>query len=232
MTRSPRLVIAALVVTTMLGACAGAPAPSAEASRDAVASVATTPSSVASGSASTPELIAPGQPLGAADVLAAMRGSLRPGGVPDVLESETVAAAVAAAIWTFDGAPYDDVAVGGSCGPDRCALELVGVREDSTGEDLWLFTVDTATESVVLTSAELGAIPEGVLGELDALARRLAPDGTLDDLVLASARWSPPTENATFLLAYRSGNEEGSCAIDLVLDAVRGDIIDVITTDC
>jgi hypothetical protein len=165
-------------------------------------------------------------------MLAAMRGSRRPGGVPDDLESEAVTRGIASAIWTFDGQAYDDMSVAGVCGADRCTLEVVGVRDDSTGEDLWVFNVDMEKETVTVTSAELGATPEGLVAELDSLARRLAPAGTLDDLVLASARWSPPPDDAAFLLAYRSGNEEESCAIDLVLDAALGNISDVQATGC
>ncbi|HEX2884697.1 MAG TPA: hypothetical protein VHQ42_09000, partial [Candidatus Limnocylindria bacterium] len=44
----------------------------------------------------------PGQPLDGDGVLAAMRASRRPGGVPDQLETEPIARRIAESVWTID----------------------------------------------------------------------------------------------------------------------------------
>ncbi|HEX7197446.1 MAG TPA: hypothetical protein VF364_11515, partial [Candidatus Limnocylindria bacterium] len=47
-----------------------------------------------------------GRPFDAEAILAAMRDSRRPGGVPDEMQTDAIAAAVADAIWTIDGEPW------------------------------------------------------------------------------------------------------------------------------
>ncbi|MCA1587315.1 MAG: hypothetical protein LC744_01130 [Chloroflexi bacterium] len=36
-------------------------------------------------------------------------------------------------------------------------------------------------------------------------------------LAVASVRWLPPLDHETFELSYRSGNEDGSCELELSL---------------
>lgn len=173
-----------------------------------------------------------GRPYTADDILTALRDSQRPGGVPDEVETQAVAAAIADAIWTFDGQPWSDLSTGGSCGPATCTVELVGTREGSDGEDLWSFDVNPDDGSVALAQRELGAVPNEVRDDLDTLTRSLAQGGELDDLVLASVTWLAPPDETAFTLAYRSGNEEGSCAVDIVLDPVARRVLETRATDC
>lgn len=173
-----------------------------------------------------------GQPIDAALILDAMRGSRRPGGVPDELETGEIAAAVAQRIWTIDGEPWTTVSAGGSCGPVRCTLELGGVREGSAGEDLWVFEVIPASGEVAVLDANLRSIPPEIAASLDGLAR--ASEGRIDaeGLLLVSVRWRPPPEDETFELSYRSGNEEGSCELELTVDIGSGVVHSEGTTGC
>jgi hypothetical protein len=212
-----RRALAPLLVTVALSACDGAP-PSVESPSASVSPAPpSTPSQEPTG------LIDPGQPYSADDILDAMRSSRRPGGVPDDLETEAIAASLADAVWTFDGRPYDALAIGGSCGPAGCSLDLVGTRAGSSGEDVWSFA--EAGGEVTVVAAELGATPDGLASRLDALAHELVPAGYLDGLLLTSTRWLPPPDTGAFVLAYRSGEEEGSCEIDIVLDAAERRVV-------
>ncbi|HEX5040402.1 MAG TPA: hypothetical protein VFW95_09725 [Candidatus Limnocylindria bacterium] len=174
----------------------------------------------------------PGKPYTGLDVLAAMRASRRPGGVPDPVETDAIATAIADAIWTFDGQPWSDLSAGGSCGAATCSIDFVGTRDGSSGEDVWSFEVAPADGSVQVVRRELGAVPDHVRDELDTLARSLVIGGQLDDLVLGSATWLAPPDAPAFALAYRSGNEEGSCAVDIVLDPVARRVLDSRASDC
>jgi hypothetical protein len=170
-------------------------------------------------------LPAPGQPFEPPALLAAMRESRRPGGVPDQLETDAIATALADAIWTFDGQPWTTTAVGGSCGPETCTLEIAGVRADLAGDDLWVFAVSPATGSVELVAAELRALPAELPIAIDALVHSLDTDGSLAGTLLASVKWLPPPDDGRFLASYRSGGEEGSCGVDVTLDAINGVIL-------
>lgn len=178
------------------------------------------------------EIPAAGRPFDAATVMTAMRESRRPGGVPDQIETDAVGAAVAAAISTFDGQPWTTMAASGSCGPDSCTLELAGTRPDSHGDDVWIFDVGPADGTVAVTTAELRGLPNELLRALDGLARSLLPGATLDGLLLASAKWLPPPAGGQFVLAYRGDGEEGSCGLDLTLDAVTPGIVGDVSSTC
>jgi hypothetical protein len=168
---------------------------------------------------------AAGQPYDAAAMLAAMRDSTRPGGVPDELETEAVASAVASQVWTWDGQPWDTLAVGGACGPSACDLEVAGAADGAAGADLFTFGIDPAGGEVTLEAADLHAYPADLDAELDAMARAAAGDA-LGELAFVSARWLPPPEEGRYWLAYRTGGEEGAPGLDLLLDAASGDIIE------
>lgn len=167
----------------------------------------------------------PGRPFDATTLLDAMRTSRRPGGVPDQLETDQIAGAAADAIVTIDAQPWTTMAIGGSCGPERCTLEVAGTRPGSLGEDLWVLEVVPETGSVTVSSATLAAIPDELVTPLDELARSLVEPDRLDDLVLASIRWLPAAADGRFVLVYRSGGEEGSCAADVTLDALTPAVI-------
>jgi len=161
-----------------------------------------------------------------------MRTSQRPGGVPDQLETQAITAALAERIWTFGGATWPTFAAGGSCGPESCTFEIGGTPEGAQGEDLYIFSVVPASGDVELLDANLRGIPTALVADLDALARELYPEVGLAGLVLAGVRWLPPPDDGQFELSYRSGGEEGSCGIDITLDAAAPGIVSDRTNDC
>ena len=56
----------------------------------------------------------------------------------------------------------------------------------------------------------------------------LCPDicGPGDGLALVGATWLPPPETGIFRARYRSGGEEGSPGLDLLIDMLAGRILD------
>jgi hypothetical protein len=190
-----------------------------------------TPAASASPSA-TPDLVPePGRPFDAADVLVAMRESRRPGGVPAELQTDEIADAVAEQVWTFDGEPWTDLVIGGSCGPETCTLEVAGRPDGALGEDLYVFSVTPSTRTVVLVSADLLGVPENLLDDLDATARA-GVDQPLEGLSLLGVRWLPPPDAGQYALAYRPGGEEGSCGLDVVLDAASETVVSADEVNC
>jgi hypothetical protein len=189
----------------------------------AAASASATVESVEPSATPVAWLPTPGRPYDAAGVLSAMRLSPRPGGVPDQLERDDIAAAVAEQLWTGDGEPWNRMVAGGSCGTQTCTLEISGSVLGTDGEDLYLFSVEPAAGSVTLTSAELRAIPPAVVAQLDQFARARWPDAPIPG-PLASARWLPPPDEGVFVLSYRSGGEEGSPAVDARVDVPNGTV--------
>lgn len=208
----------ALAAILALAACGG-PAPTRTFAPSVPPSHAQ-PSVEASASGGT--FATPGTPYITADVLAAMRDSRRPGGVPDELKTDAVAGAVAEQLWTWDGQPWATWTVGGACGPDTCSLDVAGDAPDGAGTDLYTFTVDPATGAVELASTDLHGYPPGLEARLDAIARDAIDPAELDGLTLVSARWLPPPETDRYWLAYRSGGEEGAPRLDVVLDLATG----------
>lgn len=174
-------------------------------------------SAAPSGQALPIALPSPDRPYDAGDVLAAMRDSRRPGGVADELETEPIAAAVAAELWTFDGSPWPAIVAGGSCGPETCTLEIAGTPEGAAGEDLYIFEIRPAASSLEGAFAELRGLPAALLTDLDAYAIARWPDAPMPG-PLASGRWLPPPEFGRFVLSYRSGGEEGSPAVNAAVD--------------
>jgi len=173
------------------------------------------PSAEASDALEIPE---PGRPFDAATILEAMSGSRRPGGVPNQLETDAIAAALAQQLWTMDGEPWTTMSISASCGPVRCTLDVAGSRSGSLGDDLYAFEIIPAGGEVAPISTDLRSLPPDVAAVLDRLAREAEPRIGNDGLVLASARWMAPPDHETFELSYRSGNEEGFCELELALD--------------
>lgn len=213
-----RRAIAILAVATLAAACA-APAPSPSSGA---------PSRLPSASIVLPD---PGQPFDATAILEAMRDSRRPGGVPDQLEIESIAAAVADAIWTFDGEPWTPIVAGGSCGPQACTLEIAGTPTDALGEDLWVFAVTPSSGDVELVTADLRGMPVDALASADDVLRQLQslPPG---NAALASGRWLPPPDAGVFVLNYRADGEEGTCGIDYTVDVEARLILDEVIVGC
>jgi hypothetical protein len=212
----------------LLAGCAatdGSDAPSVPGSGDA--STVAVPSADTSAGAPGPSPLiavpAPGRPYDAEDILALMAESRRPGGVPDELETPEIAAAIAERVWTVGGEPWAVAGIGGSCGPQACDLEVAGAPADLAGEDLYLFRIEPASGSVELTGSVLLGLHPDIVTELDRLVRERY-DGDLEGFALSTVRWLPPPDDGRFVLAYRSGGEEGSPAIDLLFDATTGEV--------
>ncbi len=213
--------VASLACSIMMVACGtAAPEPS-----EPAASVTETASNSPSPSAGL-ALPVPGHGLDADTILAAMRDSRRPGGVPDEIETSEVAARLAETIWTFDGEPWATTSAGGSCGPATCTLEIAGAGEAALGEDLWVFAITPASGDVELVSAELGAVPPDIVEAIEHAAQATTGD-RLEGLALTHARWAPPPDDGQFELSYRTGDEEGgTCGVELTFDAVRNVTLD------
>jgi hypothetical protein len=177
-------------------------------------------------------LATPGTPFDGDTLLEEMRASRRPGGVPEAVQTRAVADALAATLWTADGSAWETTAIGGFCGPEVCTLDVAGMRIDHAGDDLWVLEVRPETADVQVVSAELRSLPFEMVDALDALARDLDSDGSLDPMILSTARWLPPPDEGLFVLSYRSGGEEGSCGWEVTLDAGRGVVIETVSTDC
>jgi hypothetical protein len=170
---------------------------------------------------------APGRPYEAAEVLAAMRDSRRPGGVPDQLETDAIAAAVAERLWTWDGEPWDGLSIGGACGPEGCSLDVAGSPGGGAGTDLYSFSIDPAAGDVEMTASDLHGYPPALESELDAIARAALAADQLRGLRLSGGRWLPPPDEGRYWLAYRSGGEEGAPGVDVLLDHVSRRVIEV-----
>lgn len=225
--RLTTLLVAALTVAACAGPEASTEPPASSASASAPVSSAPAPDeSAAAEPSALVSIEAPGQPYDAEDILVLMRDSRRPGGVPDEIETEAVAAAVAEQIWTIGGRPWAVASIGGDCGPSSCNLEVAGASAADVGEDVYVFRVDPATGSVELEQSVLLGLEPEIVEELDRLVRERY-EGDLDDLLLTTARWLPPPDDGRFVLAYRSGGEEGSPGIDLVFDATTGEVSEV-----
>ncbi len=155
-----------------------------------------------------------------------MRTSPRPDGVPVELQTDAIAGSIADELWTLDGQPWDVILIGASCGDPSCVVEVAGSRDGAAGEDLWTFSVDPASGTVSVAGSVLGAIPEATVRELDMRARALLDRTELEGMSLAAAKWQPPPAAGRFELGYRSGGEEGSCGLDIILDPDAGEVVD------
>lgn len=195
------------------------------------ASVSPTASSSASASpSSTPEPSAGAtadRPYGAADILAAMASSRRPGGIPEQLQTTPIADAIASQVWTYDGTPWPAITTSGSCGPQTCTLDVSGVPDGGAGEDLYTFSIIPADATVELLVADLHGYPAALKTDLDAVARAGVDPDRLAGLALVGARWLAPPRAGQFVLSYRSGGEEGSPALDVTVDLRASRVLEV-----
>jgi hypothetical protein len=184
----------------------------------------------ASGGSAIP-LSRPDTPYEAADMLDAMRDSRRPGGVPDQLETQEIAAAIAAQAWTWDGELWETISLGGSCGTSGCSLDLAGAPPGEQGTDLYSFSVDPGTGEVQLLASDLHGHPVALQEQLDAAARAGLGADVLDGMELVASRWLAPPQRDRYWLAYRSGGEEGSPGLDVLLDAASGEVLETLQVE-
>ena len=205
----------ALALLVLMGAACAAPSPSP--SFPSASDAASADASVAA--------VVPGRPYDAAALLTGMRESRRPGGVPDRLETEAVAGAVSMLVWTWDGQPWEVLAIGGACGPGGCTLDVAGSREGIPGSDLYSFAV-AADGSVTLLTSDLHGYDPSLDPILDRAAQQAAGDA-LGGLTYVGARWLAPPEEGQYWLAYRSGGEEGAPGVDLLLDLPSGEVVEL-----
>jgi hypothetical protein len=217
---------------TLLVACAADLTPPPSASPTTAPSASTAASNPATSqpaaTASTPAVaVDPGRPYDAAAVLEAMRGSTRPGGVPDTIETEAIAALVVEQLWTWDGQRYPILQAGAACGPQSCSLELSGTPTGAAGSDLYVLAVLPATSTVRLEAADLHGYPAALDDLLDGLVRRQLAPSELSGLAYAGATWQPPPDAHLMVVAYRSGGEEGSPSVDVVVDLAGGEVLEV-----
>jgi hypothetical protein len=211
---APRSFVA-LLLTLALASCTITPSPTASA---------TAPPP--SGSGSSGPAVQPGRPYDADAVLQAMRDSRRPGGVPEALQTDEIAAAVAAELWTFDGRPWPQLVIGGACGPAICTLDVAGTPSAAAGSDLYSLSVDPDAASVTLDSGDLHGYPAALDGGL-AEAGQAALGDRIRGLAYTGARWLPPPDAGRFWVSYRSGGEEGSPGLDVLLEPATGEVLEI-----
>lgn len=221
-----------LAVVVIVSACGGTTPTATPTERSRAPSPAASSTADASPTPDAVALPEPGRPYDAASVLEAMRDSRRPGGVPAELQTDAIAAEVAAAIWTIDGRPWERISAGGSCAADRCVLEVAGAHDGADGEDLWVFEVVPSGAEVRVDSVTLRSLPASLANEIDAAVRDAHPAPDERGLVLTAVRWGPPPADAAlFELSYRTGNETG-CALELVFDASAGEVVEESADGC
>lgn len=227
-----RLTAAALAL--LLVACTPATmtaSPSAIASggRASVAPSATSIVTATPTSSPTPPIAQPAtaRPYDADDLLVAMRASRRPGGVPDELEVPAVAAGLAAQLWTWSGDPYPTLVVGGSCGPERCTVEVSGAPTGAAGADLYAYRVDRATRQVAIEGTDLRGYPATLDPIIDRVVRDALDPALLEGLILTGAAWQLPPATGQLLAAYRSGGEERSPGLDVLVDLTTGGVLEM-----
>lgn len=213
--------MAPLLASIGLAACtqvSPSPVPSTPEPTHASAPASAQPSASEAPPPSPSAAAGPGRPYDAADILEAMRTSPRPDGVPRALQTDAIASAIADEIWTIDGEPWDTFLIGASCGPDTCLVEVVGSRDDAEDDDAWTFGVDSGTGKVTVGATDLRALPSPFIDDLDRLARSLVNEAPIGSMALASVAWLPPADANRFAMSYRTGGEEGSCGLDIVID--------------
>ncbi|HEX6140804.1 MAG TPA: hypothetical protein VF013_10170 [Candidatus Limnocylindria bacterium] len=171
----------------------------------------------------------PGRPYGAEQILEALRASTRLGGVPDDLETPEVAGAIAEQLWTFTGEPWEAFYVTSRCpGNDTCILELFASASGSEGADSYAFSVTRDDGHVELTGSDLAAVPASALAELDAAIRAGVPASRLEGMAAVGVRWQLPPEQDRLWVSYRSGGEEGSPSLGILVERTTGAVLQVV----
>jgi hypothetical protein len=87
----------------------------------------------------------------------------------------------------------------------------------------------SASGTVRLGLANLGAYPASLDAALDDLARRLVPEAKLKGLGFRSGRWLPPPDVGAFVLRYDDGGNEGHKRVLVTVDFLGGRLVDIDT---
>ena len=186
----------------------------------------------------TPELVAiatvaptgHGTPYTAAMIAAELR-DVQFGLAPE-LQSPFIAATLADRIWTYDGRPYRELLISGSCdeaGSGRCDLTVQGLPDYAPtreSEDYYHFDVDLHSGAVTLAALPGGkGFPAELFLEIDALARSLDTEGRLEDLSLSYVLWAFPPPDDAFIVRYETGDQEGDRWIHMTIDRANRRIL-------
>jgi hypothetical protein len=142
-----------------------------------------------------------------------------------------LADAMAATIETYDGQPYRELFVQGSCdegGLQRCDVTVSGLPSFAARDeqDTYLFEVRNGSVSRRGEPQRRG-FPTDLTADLDAVARRLDTGGLLSDRTLLNAEWLPEPPNDAYVLFYGNGNEEGDPTVVVRIDRGGGMILDI-----
>jgi len=146
--------------------------------------------------------------------------------------TEMLAQAIADQLWTYDGSPYREVWIQGSCdesGLGRCELTLSGLPPFAPtidSQDGYAWSIDLASGLIApLGRPQLKGYPPELDAELDALARSLDTEGRLAEKGLLGVEWVlAPAEDA-YLLRYGKGEEEGDPTLYVTLDRTNKEIL-------
>jgi hypothetical protein len=149
----------------------------------------------------------------------AIRAALAASGsrVPAELRSDPVAGAIAEAlaerISSYDGEPYGELTLSGSCDDDglRCDVQAKGVplfAADRDAADLYTFSVEVRT-GVVAPAGEpaLRGYPAELTPALDEAVRAALGDRLVGKSLIA-AQWAPAPPADAYVLRYGTGDEE------------------------
>lgn len=156
-----------------------------------------------------------------------------PDDFPPELQSAFIAAALADQVWTYDGRPYRQVWIQGSCDDGargRCEVSFTGLpvfAPTIDDVDTYWFVVDLQTPVVGPERGHgLGGFPPDLAPEIDALARLLDTDGRFRNEALLGIDWALPPPDDGFVLRYGDDNE-GDTMIFVTLDRANRQILSI-----
>jgi hypothetical protein len=93
--------------------------------------------------------------------------------------------------------------------------------------DVYSFRIAAGSAVVSVVQADLHAFPELVDLQLDTLVRARIDAARLQGLALVGDTWLRPPDAGRYVLAYRSGGEEGSPGLDVLVDLPGGEVLSV-----
>lgn len=169
----------------------------------------------------------PGRPYTAADIERELADV--PEEFPDRLRDPALAGAIADALWTYDGRPYAELWLLGSCSTNgACELTATG-RPESGGEessDVYFWQVPARSSTLVASGPPaLKGYPPELASEVDGLVRSLDRDGVLTGLSLLGVEWAVPPPDDGYVARYGTGDEEGARVVQVLVDRSAGQIL-------